>query len=288
VEASGATTHGGAADSIGGAADSTGADLLPPAAVPVWASLPPDEQDQRTELLWSGHVSQPTRVSATVKTLPRASAGASGVSGGGCSGGGGDGPLTYTADPSTADPSTADPSTADLSTADPSTVGPSTAGPSPPVAWEHTLVVNYRGLKPIEVVEAQLGRLRASLGSDRVLWAEGSDLASGEGSQQVAFVSSSVLPNAIEAAAARLDGTVSIKYEPNPGRSDASHLWRCLPSDLRGERIVPFTCGPGHRSHRCAAEGVMRKTHGPNEGFHKETGRRVLPFFVSLVARFPT
>ena len=60
---------------------------------------------------------------------------------------------------------------------------------------------------------------------------------------------------------------------------------RALPAALRGERVVPFTCGPGHRSHRCAAEGVMRKTHGPHEGFDIATGRACLPFFVELVQR---
>ena len=35
-------------------------------------------------------------------------------------------------------------------------------------------------------------------------------------------------------------------------------------------------------------DGVMRKTHGPNEGFHKETGAVVLPFFVALLRQFET
>ena len=96
----------------------------------------------------------------------------------------------------------------------------------------------------------------------------------------------STLPSALEALVARLDGAVTLKYEPNPGRSDASHLWRSLPDDLKGERVLPFTCGPGHRSHRCQAEGVMRKTHGPNEGFDKATGLICMPFFVGLVRHF--
>ena len=67
---------------------------------------------------------------------------------------------------------------------------------------------------------------------------------------------------------------------------DNQRILAKLPPALRGERVVPFTCGPGHRSHRCAAEGVMRKTHGPNEGFDKATGRACLPFFVGLVGQF--
>ena len=90
----------------------------------------------------------------------------------------------------------------------------------------------------------------------------------------------------VEAVVESLKGAVTLKYEPNPGRSDASHLWRSLPDDLRGEHVVPFTCGPGHRSHLCQQDSVMRKTHGPNEGFHKSTGRATLPFFVELVRRF--
>jgi hypothetical protein len=78
-------------------------------------------------------------------------------------------------------------------------------------------------------------------------------------------------------------------YEPNPGRSDASHIWRNLPAALRGAVVVPFTCGPGHRSHRDerAGRGYMRKTHGVNEGFHIAIGEATLPFFLLLVDHFP-
>ena len=119
--------------------------------------------------------------------------------------------------------------------------------------WEHALILNYRGLKPISEVSASIDQLRAALGNEGVQWGAGTDLASGEGSQQAAFVSGSTLPSALEALVARLDGAVTLKYEANPGRSDASHLWRSLPDDLKGERVLPFTCGPGHRSHRCQA-----------------------------------
>jgi hypothetical protein len=107
------------------------------------------------------------------------------------------------------------------------------------------------------------------------------------GAQQRAFISGSRLPAMIEAVVASLDGAVGLNYEPNPGRSDASHLWRSLPTELRGERVLPFTCGPGHRSHR-GADGVRRKTHGPNEGFDKVTGQRSFPFFVALARRLAT
>ena len=81
---------------------------------------------------------------------------------------------------------------------------------------------------------------------------------------------------------------LSQRYEPNPGRSDASHIWRNLPVALRGNVIVPFTCGPGHRSHRDVVGRFMRKTHGVNEGFDIRIGEAVLPFFVLLVAQFPS
>ena len=150
----------------------------------------------------------------------------------------------------------------------------------------HTLILNYRGLRPVEEVSAQIAELRAALGAECVQWSAGADLESGEGAQQAEFVGGSLLPSAIDAVVEDLGGAVTLKYEPNPGRSDASHIWRSLPAELRGEKVVPFTCGPGHRSHRCPTDGVMRKTHGPNEGFCKETGRSTLPFFVELVRRF--
>ena len=151
---------------------------------------------------------------------------------------------------------------------------------------EHVLSLNYRGLQPVTQVVAQMDSLRQSLGGDCVRWFAGADLSSGQGAQQSEFLASSLLPALVEEVEGVLDAAVTVKYEPNPGRSDASHLWRSLPDELRGERVVPFTCGPGHRSHRCPADGVMRKTHGPNEGFDKATGKVCLPFFVELLGRF--
>ena len=65
------------------------------------------------------------------------------------------------------------------------------------------------------------------------------------------LVASATASEELESAAAtRVSTGLSQLYEPNPGRSDASHIWRSLPAALRGNVVVPFTCGPGHRSHR--------------------------------------
>ena len=54
----------------------------------------------------------------------------------------------------------------------------------------------------------------------------------------------------------------------------------------RGGAVLPFTCGPGHRSHRTRdGGGFLRKTHGVNEGFHIASGRRTLPFFLHMVLK---
>ena len=235
---------------------------LPPAALTAWAacSAADDEEagwaeggDEGTALLWSGVATQPTRVASSSTTLPRAA-------------------LTGTALTGTA------------------LTGATPAGRAWPAADQpHELLLNYRGLKPIGQVQAQIAQLASWLGADSVRWAAGADLASGEGAQQHAFVGASGLAALLDGVmeeVRRGGGALTLTFEPNPGRSDASQLWRALPAELRGERVVPFTCGPGHRSHRCADEGVMRKTHGPNEGFHKATGRACLPFFVRLVGRF--
>ena len=58
----------------------------------------------------------------------------------------------------------------------------------------HELVLNYRGLKPVAIVAAQIEQLRAALGAGGVRWTAGADLASGEGAQQAEFVVGSNVP----------------------------------------------------------------------------------------------
>ena len=255
---------------------------LPAAALPAWASTrsegmvdgessgngdgvgASDVERHGTALLWSGLESQPTRVASSVTTLPRSALPRS--------------PRDHiTTLPSSALPPLGN--SGELGADSPMQA-------LHPPDQVHTLVLNYRGLKPLATLEAQIQLLADTLGRGSVEWSAGSDLHSGVGAQQHEFVSASGLPQIVESVVDSLQGSVTLKYEPNPGRSDASHLWRSLPDQLRGERVVPFTCGPGHRSHLCQEEKVMRKTHGPNEGFHKSTGRTTLPFFVELVRRF--
>jgi hypothetical protein len=262
---------GGGHSMEGGDADANGyaGFVLPPCALTAWSEIQasagkahspaPTRHQAGAVLLWSGHESQPTRVSSKVTALTRDGIGRAARKG------------SAPASASQAPP------------------------PSPlPCGWAsavlgssplaHRLMLNYRGLRSLDEVRTQIEALRQCL-HGRVEWATGSDCATGEGSQQAAFVGGSSLPTVLESAAAALGGTVTLKYEPNPGRSDASHLWRTLPTSLRGERVVPFTCGPGHRSHRDDA-GTLRKTHGPMEGFDKETGRACLPFFTRVVSTF--
>ena len=259
---------------------------LPPAALPAWASMmtmsagahgsghgsaPAGGRDGGagdgscelegtalgTALLWSGFESQPTRVASSVTSLPRSALPRSPA-------------IELSRSPAiSSEPGVDRPSCGSCAS-----------------DQEHTLVLNYRGLKSRTELEAQIQALVTTLGQEGLEWSAGSDLDSGIGAQQKEFILASQLPQVVEDVVESLNGAVTLKYEPNPGRSDASHLWRSLPEDLRGERVVPFTCGPGHRSHLCQQERVMRKTHGPNEGFHKSTGRATLPFFVELVRRF--
>ena len=259
---------------------------LPPAALPAWASMmtmsagthgsghgsaPAGGRDGGagdgscelegtalgTALLWSGFESQPTRVASSVTSLPRSALPRSPA-------------IELSRSPAiSSEPGVDRPSCGSCAS-----------------DQEHTLVLNYRGLKSRTELEAQIQALVTTLGQEGLEWSAGSDLDSGIGAQQKEFILASQLPQVVEDVVESLHGAVTLKYEPNPGRSDASHLWRSLPEDLRGERVVPFTCGPGHRSHLCQQDSVMRKTHGPNEGFHKSTGRATLPFFVELVRRF--
>jgi len=152
--------------------------------------------------------------------------------------------------------------------------------------FQHALLLNYRGIAPVRGIMQNIEKMRSKCSSLEWL----SDMEEGVGAEQAFFYEDSVLKYGIEKAVAALRGqngeSLRLKYEANPGRSDGSHVWRCLPESLRGHRIVPITCGPGHRSHRDRQLKIMRKTHGMNEGFHKATGLTTLPFFVLLTRAF--
>lgn len=156
---------------------------------------------------------------------------------------------------------------------------------------EHALLLNYRGLSPVAEVLQQLQQLASALGPECLQ--EMANFAEGTGADQSEYVAGSFMAAALSKATAALEGhpelewcRVVVKHEPNPGRSDSSHIWRTLPAQLRGHRVVPLTCGPGHRSHLDPVGRFPRKTHGVNEGYNKAEGLKSLPFFVMVVDAF--
>lgn len=75
--------------------------------------------------------------------------------------------------------------------------------------------------------------------------------------------------------------TMPIEFCANPGRSDASAIWNAA---SERERLEIVTMGPGTRSH--VDEGIFRKTHGPDEGFHKASGYLAVDVIFELIGRY--
>lgn len=73
---------------------------------------------------------------------------------------------------------------------------------------------------------------------------------------------------------------VNFKLEPNPGRSDASAIWNAMSEDKKNVSGV-LVCGPGSRSH--SDGGIMRRTHGENEGLHIEAAVLACGVIESLI-----
>jgi acetylornithine deacetylase/succinyl-diaminopimelate desuccinylase-like protein len=138
-----------------------------------------------------------------------------------------------------------------------------------PAGELHKVVLNFRGLREVEEVRASLCNLdyrerfpfRHAAGSDRRRALAESGVKD--------FIDS--VPSA----------GIHPQFMTNPGRSDASAIWNA--TDQK-DRLDILTMGPGSRSH--IDNGVARKTHGPDEGFHKESGHIAARYIVDLVQRF--
>ena len=68
----------------------------------------------------------------------------------------------------------------------------------------------------------------------------------------------------------------------NPGRSDASAIWNSMPLHYH-DKFSIATIGPGTRSHD--DHGIVRKTHGPDEGFHKKSGYEAIECLIALITK---
>jgi hypothetical protein len=134
---------------------------------------------------------------------------------------------------------------------------------------EHVAVLNYRGLTSI-------ADLRKSL--DGIAYEEhfAFDFAAGSDMRQV--VERGLPKTLIERMS---NDAMPIAFTTNPGRSDASAIWNAT---RERERVEIITMGPGTRSH--LDNGLFRKTHGPDEGFHKESGHRAIRLMFGLMSRY--
>lgn len=75
---------------------------------------------------------------------------------------------------------------------------------------------------------------------------------------------------------------ISLSVMNNPGRSDASAIWARCDSRTR-ENLAILTIGPGTRSH--VDNGIDRKTHGPDEGYHKDAGIVAINYLLLVISK---
>lgn len=136
---------------------------------------------------------------------------------------------------------------------------------------QHSVVFNYRGFTEIDSLKESLSNFEYS---------EHSPFKYGTGSDQRVEVAHSL---AMKYLSTLGDRDLCISFQDNPGRSDSSEIWNLLTLSQR-QKIIPVTFGPGHRSH--VFDGISRKTHGPNEGFHKEVGALTLGYLLKFVSYF--
>jgi len=73
---------------------------------------------------------------------------------------------------------------------------------------------------------------------------------------------------------------LKLEYTYNVGASDATVIYSSLDPTVR-QQILPIVMGPGSRSQR--KKSPERLTHGKNETFDKESGRRTITFITKVL-----
>jgi len=140
-----------------------------------------------------------------------------------------------------------------------------------PQLLRHRAVLNYRGLTSVRELRE---RLRD------VDYAEYFPFSYAVGSDRRDAIASSLAKKLILNANGR---DVEVRFTPNPGRSDASAIWN---TTRHQNQLDLLTMGPGTRSH--IDNGISRKTHGPDEGFHKASGYLAMQRILELCRSYLT
>jgi acetylornithine deacetylase/succinyl-diaminopimelate desuccinylase-like protein len=133
----------------------------------------------------------------------------------------------------------------------------------------HKVVLNFRDLAAAADIKPAIEHLK---------YRERYPFAHAEGSDRRLQLENSF---AKQLARQMLADGMRPQFMSNPGRSDASAIWNA--TSLK-DRLHILTMGPGTRSHD--DRGVARKTHGPDEGFHRDSGYLAIQFISTLVQRF--
>jgi len=139
-----------------------------------------------------------------------------------------------------------------------------TSNPGP-----HRVILNYRGLTEIETLKSSIAHIRYEE-YHPFLYAAGSDRREDlERSPIKALIR------------AMTNEHVETRFVANPGRSDASAIWNAT---AFRSKIDILTMGPGTRSHMDG--GISRRTHGPDEAFHKPSGHIAVQYICDVAKAY--
>jgi hypothetical protein len=133
----------------------------------------------------------------------------------------------------------------------------------------HKVILNYRGLTDLEPLKKSISHMS---------YKEYFPFSYSSGSDRRDLLNQSKIKAQIMGSPNSL---LKPRFMANPGRSDASAIWNALHSR---QLIDVLTMGPGTRSH--IDQGVPRKTHGPDEGFHKQSGHLAVEYILDLVSEY--
>jgi hypothetical protein len=137
-----------------------------------------------------------------------------------------------------------------------------------PVPALHQVILNCRSVMTVEELKQSISRLN---------YREYHPFEFGSGSDRRVKLERSFVKQLIRDMPCE---RIQPRFMCNPGRSDASAIWN---TTKHQDKIDILTMGPGTRAH--ADHGIMRKTHGPDEGFHKQSGHLAIDYILNLAEK---
>jgi len=139
------------------------------------------------------------------------------------------------------------------------------------VPYKHALVISNRSFDTREQVEQQL---------EGIAYQPLKDFSISQGFNAEKKIKHDKIFSILEMC--KDESSLHIEYSINMGCSDATEIYTSL--DMKTQaKVFPIVMGPGSRSQR--NKTPQRLTHGKNETFDKESGKRALLYISKVLSR---